>query len=236
MIRFTQAGFVAAFLGFLALPHSATAQQIGYPPERSPFADVPYKQSLGLFTGYYRGNRGSAGVAPGGGAAVGVRYQIRLGGPAYFAVRVTQTFSTRMVKDPAQLDANRNLGEQPWHLLIGDLGLSINLTGQKTYHGFIPALNGGIGLASDMGKNPDVGGFDFGTPFAFSFGAGLRYLPGGRYEIRADLANYFAQISYPEAYRQARTGGTSLLKPTSGLSEWKLSPVLSLGISYLYSR
>ena len=48
--------------------------------------------------------------------------------------------------------------------------------------------------------------YKFGTPFAFSFGGGLRYVPGGRFQLRVDWNDYLYQLKYPTQYYSNTTG------------------------------
>lgn len=224
--------FAAALLAARALG----AQDVGHPPEASPFRDLPYRQELTLFGGYYNGSEGKAGVAPAGGPAIGMRYEIRIGGPAQFSARLTRAMTDRTLLDP-ELAANvRNLGTRAWPITLADVGITINLTGQKSWHRLVPSLGGGVGIASDFGKSGDPGGFDFGTPFAFTFGGGVRLERDGPLQLRIDVADYLYQLDYPAAYTTAPAGSTPILSAGSSTSEWTHNLLLSVGLSYRYSR
>jgi hypothetical protein len=231
-MRLLAIAFMAAQLTTRALG----AQDVGHAPEASPFRDLPYRQELSLFAGYYNGSEGKAGVAPGGGPAMGVRYEIRIGGPAQFTARLTHTTPDRTVLDPALAENVRNLGERAWPITIADVGISLNLTGQKSWHRLVPSLNGGVGIASDFGKSGDPGGFDFGTPFAFTFGGGVRLERDGPLQLRIDVADYLYQLEYPAAYTTAPAGSTPILSAGSSTSEWTHNLLLSVGLSYRFSR
>lgn len=224
--------FIAAQL----VTRSLGAQDVGHAPEASPFRDLPYRQELSLFGGYYNGSEGKAGVAPGGGPAIGLRYEIRIGGPAQFTARLTHTTPDRTVLDPALAENARNLGERAWPITIADVGISLNLTGQKSWNRMVPSLNGGVGIASDFGKSGDPGGFEFGTPFAFTFGAGVRFERDGPLQLRIDVADYLYQLEYPAAYTTAPAGSTPILSAGSSTSEWTHNLLLSVGLSYRFSR
>jgi hypothetical protein len=224
----------AMFATAAALPLGA--QDVGHPPEGSPFRDLPYRQELSLFGGYYNGSDGKAGVAPAGGPAVGVRYEIRIGGPAQFTARLTHARAERTILDPAVAENVRNLGTRTWPVTIADAGITINLTGQKSWHRLVPSVGGGVGIASDFGKSGDPGGFEFGTPFAFTFGAGVRRETDGPLQFRVDLADYVYQLDYPAAYTTAPTGSTPILPAGSSTNEWTHNWLLSVGLSYRFSR
>lgn len=220
----------------VAVAAPLAAQDVGHPPGQSPFRDLPYRQELSLFGGYYNGSEGKAGVAPSGGPAVGVRYEIRIGGPAQFTARLTHARAERTVLDPALAENVRNLGTRSWPVTIADAGISINLTGQKSWRRLVPSLGGGVGIASDFGKSGDPGGFEFGTPFAFTFGAGVRRETDGPLQLRVDLADYVYQLDYPSAYTTAPTGSMPILPAGSSTNQWTHNWLLSVGLSYRYSR
>jgi hypothetical protein len=227
----TRLGVIAA----LALVPRAVLTQVGHTPASSPFRDLMFRQEITGFAGYFMGARGIAGVAPRGGPAVGARYEVRIGGPAQFTARVAHVWSERTVIDFTRPDTSVfRRRDEAWPLVIGDLGLTVNLSGQKSIHGIVPVLNAGVGVASDLGKGGDPGGgFRFGTPFAFSFGAGIRWVPGGPLQGRLDFADYLYQITYPDVFF---TGAVPVLTSTRPRSEWKHNPMLSLGVSYLFFR
>lgn len=228
--------FATAFVAAQLVTRALGAQDVGHAPEASPFRDLAYRQELSLFGGYYNGSEGKAGVAPGGGPAFGMRYEIRIGGPAQFTARLTHATPDRTVLDPALAENVRNLGERAWPVTIADVGISLNLTGQKSWHHLVPSLSGGVGIASDFGKSGDPGGFDFGTPFAFTFGGGVRLERDGPLQLRFDVADYLYQLEYPAAYTTAPVGSTPILSAGSSTSEWTHNLLLSVGLSYRFSR
>lgn len=220
----------------LGIAPALPAQDVGHPPDASPFRDLSFRQELALFGGYYAGSEGKAGVAPGGGPAVGLRYEIRIGGPAHFTARLTHARTERTVLDPDLSESTRNLGKVSWPITMADAGISINLTGQKSWRRLVPYLGGGVGVASDFGKSGDPGGFEFGTPFAFTIGAGVRRDTDGPIQLRVDLADYIYQLDYPSAYTTAPTGSTPILPAGSSTNQWTHNLMLSIGVSYRYSR
>src|SRR2546429_5413662 len=100
--------------------------------------------------------------------------------PAYMMARWSHVSATRVAIDPQKTGAGRQLGSHDVSVNLYDIDLSLNLTGQKTFHHFIPVMNLGLGVAS-CGCTVKDDPYSFGTPFAFSFGGGLRYAPGGRF-------------------------------------------------------
>ena len=226
--------FVAAASGSAI---SAGAQvSVGYPPQKSPYRDLEYHSELTLFGGYFRGAQDPAGVAPGGGPIGGIRYEIGVGGPAQLVVRAAEAFSERNVVDPTQPAVTRNLGSRPWPVYLADLGLSVNLTGQRSFHGIVPVTYTGVGIATDGGKKVTEDPYRLGTTFAISFAGGLRFVPGGRFQVRADAGTYMYQIKYPAAYYILASDNTAVLDAKQTKNFWKRNGVYTLGLSYLLFR
>lgn len=226
-------------LAALALPALAVpaGAQVGSLPENSPFKDLEYRQEVTAFTGWFVASKDPAGVAPRSGPMVGARYDVRIGGPAQFSARLATAFSERRVIDPARSGAARELGIREQPLYIGDVGIAVNLTGQKSWRALVPYTQLGVGIASDF-QGRDVGGYRFGTTFAFNFGGGLRWVPGNRFQVRADVADWLYQIQYPNTYYVPTTaqGDDAVLRERDAKSVWKHNVALTIGGSYLFFR
>ena len=215
---------------------TASAQQVGYPPERSPYRDLEYHQELTLYSGYYAASQDPARVAPQSAPMLGARYDVRIGGPAYLTTRVARVFSERTLLDPTKVAGQRTIGTQSWPLYLADAGISVNLTGQKSLHHLVPVINGGAGIASDF-KGADKGGFKLGTTFALTFGGGVRWVPGGRWQLRADVTDYLYQVRYPDAYFvRPATDQAAILAGDQAQNVWKHNAALTVGASYLFFR
>ena len=220
-----------------ALLASTAGAQVGYPPARSPFRDVEFRQELTLLTGYYAASTDPAKVAPQSGPMVGVRYDVRVGGPASLTARVARVFSERNVVNPGLAPgAGRALGTESWPLYLSDVGITLALTGQKSFYHLVPVLSAGAGIASDF-RSPDVGGFRVGTTFALNFGGGVRWVPGGSFQLRADVTDHLYQLSYPGSYFDAPTsGGDPVLGDAQPQNVWKHNAAITVGASYLFFR
>ena len=218
----------------LCVPVAAVAQ-VGHLPEESPYRDLPYKQELGLFSGYYNASEGAAGVAPQSGPMIGARYELRIGGPVQFMARIVNVFSERTALDPTKPPAER-ASSKSTNLVLADVGITGNLTGQKSWHGLVPIVQAGLGLASDF-QAEDVGGYDFGTPFALTFGTGFRYSRGDRLELRADVTDYLYQLEYPQRYFIANGPQAPILNPvTTTAKQWKHNLNFALALTYHFAR
>ena len=219
----------------LLLVPAALRAQVGHTPESSPYKDLVYHQGLTLFAGTFDASKDPAGVAPQDGPIVGVRYDWRIGGPASLTARVARVFSERRMLDPEAVASARDLGVSDWPLYLADVGFTVALTGQKSFHNFVPLLTGGLGIASDF-KGADLGDYKFGTTFALAFGGGIRWVPGGRIELRADITDHLYQISYPQKYYEPASDNTQVLPGTRAENVWKHNSALTLGASYRFFR
>jgi hypothetical protein len=226
-------GFV--FLA-VAVPAAAQTVDVGYPPPKSPFRDLEYHQELTFFGGYFNAASDPAGAAPKAAPMEGIRYEVTVGGPAQIYARLARVNGERNVIDPSKPAASRQLGSQAWPVYLMDAGLSLNLTGQRTFHRVVPIVALGGGLVSDLDKSVDADPFNLGTTFAFSLGTGLRMVPGGRFQIRADIGTYLFQLKYPTQYYVAASDNTAVLPEKQAKNFWKRNGAYSIGISYLLFR
>ena len=223
-------------VGCLALGAPLGAQ-IGHVPQQSPYIDLDYKQEATAFGGYYHAGSDKAGVAPGPGPMFGIRYDLRLGGPASLTTKVAYVASERTVIDPRRPEGFRVVeANASWPIYMADVGISINLTGQRSYRRIVPFLNGSLGVATDFKGGADVGAWKFGTPFAFSFGGGVKWVPAGNWQARFDLSDQFYQIKYPSSYFVTSSDGTSVLGPRDSKSDWTSNFGVTFGLSYLFFR
>jgi hypothetical protein len=223
--------------GFVTIATTAGGQvSVGYPPQNSPYRDLEYHSELTAFGGYFSPASEPAGVAPRGGPMGGIRYEVNVGGPVQLVARFARASSERNVIDPTKPEATRSLGSVPWPVYLADVGFSLNLTGQRSWHGVVPVTFLGAGVASDGGKKIEADPYRLGTTFAISYAAGLRFVPGGRFQIRADAGTYMYQIKYPAGYYIKPTEGTQVLPDSQAKSFWKRNQAYTLGISYLLFR
>ncbi len=226
---------LALTAALLCLGVAPLAAQVGSEPSKSPYEDFNYRQDLSVWAGYFRGNSGEANVGPKSSSIAGVRYGFHIGGPAEFSVRIGRAFSTRNVLDPTKIGAARTLGTESDPLWIGDLGLNLALTGQKSFHRIVPAVGLGVGVVSSN-RAKDVGGYSFGKGLAIHGGLGLKFVTHGPWGARLDFTDYFWQLSYPGAYFLAPTGGTAILSSSQSQNQWTQNPVISFGITYIFAR
>lgn len=224
--------------------------QVGYPPQRSPYRDLRETQEVTIFSGYYRAKKDPAGVAPRSGPMLGAHYQWRAGGPAHLRFSAARVASERNVLDPertagcpATPSASCKLvGTYRWPLYLVNADLALSLTGPRSFFRLVPEVKAGLGFATDFHTKPDVGEFAFGTRFALTWGAGIRWVLGGPYQVRADITNHLYSVRYPDTYYQAVRIGTpatdvpAILRSTQSRTAWLNNPGFTLGMSYLFSK
>lgn len=223
-------------LGALALAFIATTAraQVGHLPENSPYRDLETRQEFTFFGGRYTTGKDPIGVAPLDGPMYGIRYQVHVGGPAFLMARWSHVNSSRFAIDPTKNGAARQLGKHNESVNLYDIDLALNLTGEKSFHHIVPVINFGAGVAScscSVKGDP----YTFGTPFAFTFGGGLRYVPGGRFQLTVDWNEYLYQLKYPAAYYIIPVGGTAAAT-NEARSFWKYNKALTFGASLLFFR
>lgn len=221
-------------VALVAVATTAEAQ-VGHLPQNSPYRDVETSQELTFFGGHYGAAKDPIGVAPRSGPMFGLRYEKHVGGPASLVARWSHVNSERFPIDPTKTGAASQLGKTKVALDLFDVNLALNLTGQKSFHHIVPVVNLGAGIAT-CGCEVESDPYAFGTPFAFSFGAGVRYVPGGRFQLRADWNNYLYQLKYPAAYYVATTGIPAAVSPSQRPTFWKNNRAFTLGASLLFFR
>ena len=222
----------AAALLFVAATAGA---QVGHLPQTSPYRDVEISQELTLFGGHYSAGKDALGVVPHSGPMFGIRYEKHVGGPAFITGRWSHVNSERLAIDPTRTGAAAQLGMKNVSLNIYDVSIALNVTGQRSFHHIVPVVNFGLGLAS-CGCTVESDPYKFGTPFAFSFGGGLRYVPGGRFQMRLDWNDYLYQLKYPAEYYVNTTGTGAAAPPAQARSFWKNNGAFTLGASLLFFR
>jgi hypothetical protein len=228
---------VKQILGAVALAVVATnaGAQVGHLPQTSPYRDVETRQEFTFFGGHYSAGGDVLNITPQGGPMFGVRYEVHVGGPAFLMARWSHVNSERNAIDPTKTGAAAQLGKKNVSLNLFDVNLALNLTGQKSFHHIVPVINLGAGIANcSCNVEPDP--YAFGTPFAFSFGGGLRYVPGGRFQVRVDWNDYLYQLKYPAEYYINTTGTGASAPSDQARSFWKNNGALTVGASLLFFR
>jgi len=141
------------------------------------------------------------------------------------------------VIDPAKPKAQRIPRTEDATVYSADVALAMNLTGRKSWHHLVPQLRAGVGLLRSSAAD-DSSGFRFGTPFAFSFGGGLKLVPGrtGRIQLRADFTDRLFKLSYPDSYYRLASDNSAVLDRSTAKSFYTHHAAFTLGVSYLFGR
>jgi len=209
--------------------------QVGHVPEKSPYLDLEYSSELTLEGGYLRTRHDPAGVAPQNRGILGARYEITLTGPLAFSADVVTGSGQRNVIDPLKTAATRNLGTATNQVTAADLALALNLTGTRSWHHLVPQLRAGAGAVTSKARD-DSSGFAFGTRFAFVYGGGVKYVPGGRFQLRVDVTDRVFKQNYTDPYYRLATDNTAVLPATTERKFYTHHTALTVGVSYLFSR
>jgi hypothetical protein len=219
---------------FVVAASAAAQSDVGSPPARSPYVDLDYPQELTLMVGQFRPKRDAAGVGPRSGPAVDVHYEWRAGGPAHIIADLGRLSSDRLVLNPLRSGAARTVGVRGQPLYTADFDLGLGLTGGKSWHHIVPELAGGVGFITDFNAQPDTGGYKFGSRFTLNYGAGVRWVPGGKWQVRADVKERLYTLAYPQAFFDTPSGGAPIVPSTQAKSFWTMNPTLSIGLSRLF--
>ena len=99
----------------------------------------------------------------------------------------------------------------------------------------MPQVRAGVGVVSSSAKDA-ASGYSFGTPFAFTFGGGVKVVPGGRFQLRGDLTDRVFKLSYPDTYYRLASDNTAVLDASTPRSFYTHHLGLTLGVSYLFGR
>lgn len=233
-------GRVAVLLCALTGLPAALHAQVGYEPSTSPFRDINTKQSLGLVVGHFSGNTAAAGTGAQSAMSFGLRFRTRLSGPLDLTVNATRIASERLLIDPTRPDSVRRRGNVDFPLLALDVGLSLGLTGPKTWHGLAPWIGISMGMMAATSPKTDPGGFKAGSGFTISpaIGTSLRLSP--RLALEFEARDNTIRYEWPLAYFDPRDSqNTSLPPPVLDLShrdkQLTHNFTLSAGLSYHFN-
>jgi hypothetical protein len=229
---------VRKFLATLILgvvPAVASHAQVGYPPAQSPFVDVEERHTITMFGGFLSAKKDVAKVAPQSGPMAGLQYEWRAGGPLHLGASVIGVSSERTTLDPAKPIASRKVGTESQPLIGGDLFLAVALTGERSWHGLMPMTGAGLGIVSNM-KGADVGGFRFGTRFAFPWSVGVRLIPNRSFQLRAEIKDWMYTVKYPQGYYSSSTGDDPILSAGTPASRWTNNFAMTVGGSFTFKR
>ena len=180
--------------------------QVGNPPNKSPYRDIPKKMTLTALGGYIGGSGGFLGLGPHDGPAYGGRFGISVSGPIElsFAVQYADLQGARVYRD---LSGNLAVsGSLPSPVWMFETDVQYTITGAKTWHGLAPYVGGGLGYAWRSSSTETVDAYDFGGRFYWAPFAGTRFYVNPRTFIRAEIRGAFWRLAYPPPYYDDITG------------------------------
>lgn len=227
-----------------SVPTASQAQEVvGNAPEHSPYRDIVNHQNLTLFFGRFAGNAGPADVGALPGLAYGLRLAIRLSGPVDFWTTIGAAASTRhvIVADTSvtHADSARRGPDIKLPLMLADMALVLNITGDKTWHRLAPYAGIGLGVVAPTHKVTDPGGYTVALNFALVPTLGTRWFLSDALAIRIEARDYFFRYQYPLAFFDTLNlhyagppPRSSVLPLGSTDRRWSNHLTLWLGVSY----
>jgi Outer membrane protein beta-barrel domain len=228
------AALVLTLVTFIAAaPHGIAAQQ----RIDSPYRFLNSKQEASLFGGYLSSSKGTLGIGPKPAPTFGARYTIMISGPFALEGGVSYFSSTRAVYDTVPGDTTRKVvGDADFTTYIGTASLRFNLTGPRTWHGILPYVLFGLGVAVDGSSASPAetdlatdARFDFGTSFMGLLGGGAELSLGQRFALRLDARNLLWKLKTPTAFLVK--GEQSRLLPGD---EWAQNLGLTAGLTFRF--
>jgi hypothetical protein len=229
--------FAAALVTLLALlPESASAQ-VGHPPNRSPYHDIPKGHTVTGFAGLFGGTGGRFAIAPHDGPVFGLRYDIRTASALQMGLVLGRGNLERMIVDPFVEVENRVSGPVDQTVSFVELDLQLNLTGGKTWHRLAPFVGAGGGLTLPSGTAADTSGFELGKKIYLVPHAGFRFFLTDRLHLRTEARVIFWKLNYPTSFTQESTvdPDSPPVIDDGRVSEWTTSSWLQAGLGFSFS-
>jgi hypothetical protein len=226
-----------AVLAVLALSPGAAAAQVGHPPGRSPYHDIPKGHTVTGFGGLFGGSGGRLGIAPHDGPVFGLRYDIRTGSAIQLGLVLGRANLERLIVDPFVVVDNRVSGPVDQKVSFVELDLQLNLTGGKTWHRLAPFVGVGGGLTLPSGTAADTSGFELGKKIYFAPHAGFRFFLTDRLHVRTDARVIFWKLNYPDRFTLPPTEEPEAppVIEDGRVSEWTTTSWLQAGLGFSFS-
>lgn len=211
--------------------------QVGHPPGRSPYHDIPKGHTVTGFAGLFGGTGGRFAIAPHDGPVFGLRYDIRTASALQMGLLFARGNLERMIVDPFVEVENRVSGPVDQKVTFVELDLQLNLTGGKTWHRLAPFVGVGGGLTFPSETAADTSGFDLGHKIYLAPHAGFRFFLTDRLHLRADARVLFWKLNYPASFTQESTVDPDRppVIDDGRVSEWTTSSWLQAGLGFSFS-
>lgn len=226
---------LAALAVLCVLPRSAAAQ-IGHAPEGSPYRDLRAKQAASFIGGFLRGQRGKPRAAPSDGPVVGVRYDRQIGSAVEVLIGISGARLDKYLIDPTVAPEFRATGPVKDDVVFMETGVSLLLTGRKTWRGFVPYIGGMVGVVFETGLGA-ISQFNFGTRVALTPHAGVKWYPVQALAFKVEARDVLWRVKYPEAWFSTQVAGIPpvLVTGTHKDSEWLHHPTLMVSLGYTFT-
>jgi len=220
----------------LLLPATLLAQ-VGHPPNRSPYRDIPKGHTLTPIIGAFGGTGGRFQIAPHDGMLLGARYDIRTSYALQMGVLAAQGKLERLIVDPFVPVAERVSGPVDQTVTFLEADLQLNLTGGKSWHRLAPFVAAGVGLTFPKSTPADTSGFELGHKIYFAPHAGFRFFITDRIHLRGDTRVIFWKLNYPTSFTQPPTEEPSSppVITDGNVSQWDTSYWLQAGLGISFS-
>jgi opacity protein-like surface antigen len=176
----------------------------------SPYAFVENSQAWEVFGGKADLDPGQLGLGPRDATVVGGGYAVAFAGSMNLDIGGTMFLSEREVLDVSLPVDDRSLGRTDINVLLVDVRLRLNLTGQRTWHRLQPFIVFGGGVAFTtftdrslelLSEMPRDQWYEFGTRFAATLGAGVSIHVTQKISLRVDGIMNLWKISTPLGWR-----------------------------------
>ncbi len=223
-----------SILVFIAVARASATQNIP-----SPYAFIEHSQTWAVSYGTSSLNPGQLGLGPQDADAYGGRYAVAFGGALSLDVDGTLFLSTRDVLDVSRPVEDRSIGNTDFNILLFDVPLRLNLTGQRAWHRLQPFIEfgGGIGFATFTSRvleldseMPALEWYHFGNRFTGTVGGGVNVHVSDKISLRADGVMNLWKISTP-------TGWLTIAADPRGLnpeSEWVSIKTIRVGVAWRF--
>jgi len=200
----------------LAFAGGLAAQQVP-----SPFRYVEKKQSVDVFAGYlftdptvHTTDTLSAGFGPRSAPLVGAAYTMRvstavsLRAEAAFSPSKRYVYQADVTTDTSAVSPVRSNTQVDVPIGIADIGVRLNITGDRTWHSHAPWVMAGAGVvgwlkgtSEEEALIPATERFRFGPTFALSLQAGNDWYPSQRISVGVHAADYLWKLKVPTGFQ-----------------------------------
>jgi hypothetical protein len=228
---------LAVGVGLAHWPTGPLAAQVGADPGHSPYHDIRHGDGWTFSMGQLYGAGGPLRLSPNSGRTFAARYDIRLSGLLQGFAEIGYLKGERSLMNPDDSVSRRYTGPIDAPTWTPQIGLQINLSGPKTWHGAAPFLAFGLGAAVGKKTTQDTTEYIFGTKLLFRPSVGVRYYIGDRIHVRLEGSMYYWKMKYPASWLNAPANDVSAEPPITNsdkLSDWVHTPELRAGIGIAF--